>query len=165
MSNLSYEDPVLPEHFQGLSGRHLLGSGKHSPLPWTAAASSPEPMGKETLTERGLQAPLSLWAGRHSQRAGYTFLLTTKAGPVPQVLLANTSGIHSRARGGAAGRRVSCIIGIAAWMGSDPNTRTLRWSTTVPCVLGTRRYISDSCHGPAVLRHGPCLASNTGSSI
>lgn len=44
-------------------------------------------MGGDTLTESG----------------GCTFLLSTRAGPVPQVLLANTSGIHSKAGEGLLG--------------------------------------------------------------
>lgn len=74
-------------------------------IPWAVAAILHCP-------ELQLQAPLSLWVGMHSQRAGCTFLLITRSGPVPQVLLANTSGIHSRARGGAAGGWGSCTIGI-----------------------------------------------------
>lgn len=57
MSKLSYKDPVLPEHFQGLSGCHSLGSGSHSPLLWAAAASSLEPMGGDAHTESGLHLP------------------------------------------------------------------------------------------------------------
>ena len=71
----------------GLSVFQLLGSGSHSPLPWTTAAGSLEPMGGDSLTEGG----------------GCTCLLGTRSGPVPQVLLANTSGDHSKARGRAVG--------------------------------------------------------------
>lgn len=84
MSNLSYKDPVS------------ISRDSQSIIPWAVAAILHCP-------ELQLQAPLSLWAGMHSQRAGCTFLLITMFGPVPQVLPANTSGIHSRARGGAAG--------------------------------------------------------------
>lgn len=99
MSNLPRPSPSC-EHFQGLSVHPPLSSGSHSPLAWTAAAGSLEPMGGDALTEG----------------EGCTFLLSTRAGPVPQVLLANTSGIHSR--GGAArgaGER-SCKIGIIPWV-------------------------------------------------
>lgn len=83
---------------QGLSVHQLLGSGSHSPPPWTAAAGSLEPKGGDTLTEGG----------------GCTCLLSAGSGTAPQVLLANTSGMHSKARGGAAGgaEEISCTIRI-----------------------------------------------------
>lgn len=87
-SNSSYQDPILPVYIsQGLSVHQLLGSGSLSPLPWATAAGSLEPMGGDALTEGG----------------GCTCLLGTRSGPVPQVLLANTSGDHSKARGGVGG--------------------------------------------------------------
>lgn len=88
MSNFSYKDPVS------------ISRDSQSIVPWAVAAILHCP-------ELQLQGPLSLWAGTHSQRAGCTFLLITRSGPVPQVLLANTSGIHSRARRGAAGGRAA----------------------------------------------------------
>lgn len=50
-----------------------------------------------------LQAPLSPWVEIHSESGGCTCLLGTRSGPVLQVLLANTSGDHSKARGRAVG--------------------------------------------------------------
>lgn len=94
-SNSSYRDPILPVCIsQGLSVHQLLGSGSRSPRPWAAAAGSLEPMGGDALTEGG----------------GCTCLLGTTSGPVPQVLLANTSGDHSKARGRAGGGagEISC---------------------------------------------------------
>lgn len=102
---------------------HLLGSGSHSPLAWTAAAGSLEPMGGDALIEGEC----------------CTFLLSTRAGPVPQVLLANTSGIHSRggAARGAGGR--GCKTGIIPWV--QIQTRELS-DDPQRCHM----YIGNNCH-------------------